>query len=136
MRSAITSPTASPPSARKEGLPPADKVYQRMEAAGHMIRLHSMEPALKKQRLVAATVKLTRLRHNAVTNVYDNLVYCNEQDVDYDPAKNYSKGDKKPGPVPRVQSSPGAAARAREALKTAGSQREAVLGWLLPGLPY
>ena len=72
----------------KRGLPAPDKLYQRMHAAGGLVRLHSLEPDLKKTKLVAKVVQATGLRHDAVHAVHDNLVHCNENGLDYDPLKN------------------------------------------------
>ena len=110
----------------KRGLPTPDKLYQRMHAAGGLVQLHSLEPDLKKTKLVGKVVQATGLRHDAVHVVHDNLVHCNENGLDYDPLKNYCKGGKVQGPTPRVQSSPGAPERARTALKEAKNQRDAV----------
>eukprot|EP01050_Picozoa_sp_SAG11_P037567 SAG11_NODE_14878_length_596_cov_2.171026_2_plen_141_part_00 len=77
------SPASSPPSSPKRGLPPLDKLYQRMEVAGHLVRLHSAEPDLKKPKLVTAACNATGLRRDAVGTVHDNLVFCHENDIDY-----------------------------------------------------
>ena len=92
-----------------------------------MVRLHSEQPGLKKQKLVSAAHALTGLRHNALIAVFDNVVHCYENDLVWDPNSRYSKAGKSFGPTPRALSSPGATKRARTALKTMGSQRDAVL---------
>ena len=51
--------------------------------------------------LVAAAVAQTRLRHDACASVLDNLRYCKQNGLTYDPLRSYTKGDATPGPDSR-----------------------------------
>ena len=76
--------------------------------------------------LVAAASAQTRLRHDACMAVLDNLRYCKQNGLTYDPLRSYAKGDTTPGPDSRKKTSPGSTKRARTALKKAGNLRDAV----------
>ena len=90
-----------------------DKVFQRMEAASVMIReLQDLRSPHRDatpptdattiiKHLVAAAVAQTRLRHDACASVLDNLRYCKQNGLTYDPLRSYTKGDATPGPDSR-----------------------------------
>ena len=119
-------------------LPDLDKAFQRMEAASVMIRelqdLRSphrgatppTDATAIAKHLVAAASAQTRLRHDACVAVLDNLRYCKQNGLTYDPLRSYAKGDATPGRNSRKKTSPGSTKRARTALKEAGNLRDAV----------
>ena len=110
-------------------LPDLDKVFQRMEATSMMIReLQDLRSPHRDatpptdattivKHLVAAAVAKTHLRHDACASVLDNLRYCKQNGLTYDPLRSYTKGDATPGRDGRKKTSPGSTKRARTALK-------------------
>ena len=73
---------------------------------------------LTRGQLTRQAYKAVGSRADKAEAVLANLEYCEDNDKDYDPASKYGE---KPGRVGRAEGSPGAPARARAAMKLAGS---------------
>eukprot|EP01050_Picozoa_sp_SAG11_P004757 SAG11_NODE_313_length_10878_cov_43.354578_2_plen_118_part_00 len=91
-----------------------------------MVRLHAQDGSLDKKALVSQVRATTGLRHVVLGRLHDNLVHCNANGIAWEPSKRYNRTGLKNGPASRLERSPGAAKRARTALREAGSARDAV----------
>ena len=115
------------------GLPPSDKLFQRMELAGRLVRRHEEDPSLDEDALCKETREAVGLRKvGPVNTVFKSLVVGKKEfgaEFAYNPVGNTIDRENTPGRTPRTKTSPGAPARARKAIKRSSWLGINAMGW-------